>query len=284
MPTDHERAARAALKAGDELARLFAQMGTSDHPRGAVLSAYRTARNALRGNVRDLGAVEDAMGTLRLAVERASENLLGDAADVGLKQAENELRVYGLAAASVRPVTQEALRSIIAQLEAQIGNIRALALMGADEALLIGDANRVGLLSPASLSAEIGRWLALVAEQSHEDTIQDSIEQAGAKGEYMRQVIAAIDERTTDCCLRAHGQVTTLDGDFKLTGTPRFADKMHAPPFHWYCRTGIALVRRQDADDEWSREMRDAARAEIKAREKTGKRVEIHPAHATSRR
>jgi len=286
MATRHQRAAKAAGKTGDELGRLFAQMGTSQHPRGAVLSAYRTARKALKGNFSSLATVEDALGTLRLAVERANEILLRDATEIGLKQAETELAIYGLelmggVGAQTR---QEALRSIIATLEAQITQVRALALTGADEALVIGDASRVGLLSPAPVSAEASRWLALVAEQSHEEIIQDSIAQAGAGDEYMRQAIAAIDERTTDCCLRVHGQVVSLDGEFTLTGTPRFADRLHAPPFHWYCRTGIALVRRIDADDEWSQEMRDAARAELTAREETGQRVEIHPAHARSRR
>lgn len=56
-------------------------------------------------------------------------------------------------------------------------------------------------------------------------------------GKIQKQAVAAIDDRTTDCCLRVHGQITDLDEPYKLTGTPRFADAMMFPAFHWRCRT-----------------------------------------------
>lgn len=100
-----------------------------------------------------------------------------------------------------------------------------------------------------------------------------------------RQAIAAIDERTTDCCLQVHGQIRALDKPFKLTGTPRFADEMMGPPFHWFCRTATVLyVKELEIVGKSTKEMRAAANSELKARAKTGKRVEIHPAHATSKR
>lgn len=105
-------------------------------------------------------------------------------------------------------------------------------------------------------------------------------------GERMRrQAIAAIDERTTDCCLRVHGQVVGMDEPFRLTGTPRFADRMMQPPFHWHCRTAVALWHPSlEAVGVPTDEMRAAARAELEARARTGRRAVIHPAHATSRR
>lgn len=58
---------------------------------------------------------------------------------------------------------------------------------------------------------------------------------------YQKQVIAAIDARTTDCCRRAHGQIQPLDTPFVLTGTPRFSSRMMQPPFHYRCRTVTVL-------------------------------------------
>lgn len=58
---------------------------------------------------------------------------------------------------------------------------------------------------------------------------------------YQKQVHAALDARTTECCRRANGQIRDLDELFTLTGTPRFADRMQAPPFHAFCRTAISL-------------------------------------------
>lgn len=107
-----------------------------------------------------------------------------------------------------------------------------------------------------------------------------------ATGEpFKRQAIAAIDENTTDCCLRVHGQIVGLDEPFHLTGQPRFGPYIQNPPFHWHCRTSQALhTPAMERIGVPTGEMRDAARAERDARARTGKRVEIHPAHATSRR
>ena len=99
-----------------------------------------------------------------------------------------------------------------------------------------------------------------------------------------KQACAAIDENTTDCCLRVHGQVQPVSKPYILTGTPRFADKMMYPGFHWNCRT--SSVTYHAAFERGARvttaDMTGAAAAELKAR-RDG-REEIHPAHATSRR
>jgi hypothetical protein len=123
-----------------------------------------------------------------------------------------------------------------------------------------------------------------------------------------------------------NGQVVGIDEPFHLTGTPRWADDMLRPPFHWYCRTAVAPIHRDEVNDSTTVKMREAAQAELKARadvaaqeERLEKRlaalgerpdirvrkddsdavrglrnelrmwrararVEIHPAHATSRR
>lgn len=59
--------------------------------------------------------------------------------------------------------------------------------------------------------------------------------------EVRKQAIAAIGRTTTDCCLRVHGQIVGVSEPFVLTGTPRFADRMMAPSFHWNCRTSVAM-------------------------------------------
>jgi hypothetical protein len=106
--------------------------------------------------------------------------------------------------------------------------------------------------------------------------------QAGQR--WQKQAIAAIDERTTDCCLQVHGQTQELNTPFLLTGTPRYSDHIQHPPFHWYCRTGESLwIEEFEQEGVTTPEMRDAAQAELTARQ-DGSRKEIHPAHATSRR
>ena len=99
-----------------------------------------------------------------------------------------------------------------------------------------------------------------------------------------KQVIAAIDERTTNCCLQAHGQIRDEGKPFVLTGTPRYASEIQNPPFHWYCRTAPApYIPQFEELGITTEEMEGAAREELKARFFRG-REEIHPASATSRR
>lgn len=99
-----------------------------------------------------------------------------------------------------------------------------------------------------------------------------------------KQAVAAIDENTTDCCLRVHGQVQPVSKPYVLTGTPRFADKMMYPGFHWNCRTSSVAYHRdfERGARVTTADMTGAAAAELKARREG--REEIHPAHATSRR
>ena len=122
-------------------------------------------------------------------------------------------------------------------------------------------------MSPASIARESARWIAALAAQSQIATVRRSLEMAGAEDDFMRQAVAAIDHLTTDCCLKVHGQTIELDGKFKLTGTPRFADEMSRPGFHWWCRTSAVLVAREDANDDLSFRMRGAARVELRFRE-----------------
>jgi hypothetical protein len=135
--------------------------------------------------------------------------------------------------------------------------------------------NELGLAGALALFGLAGAALGLLYGAQQQVT--------GVK--YWKQAIAAIDERTTDCCLRVHGQIQPLDKPFELSGTPRFADRVMNPPFHWYCRTATALYRPEMEETGLTTdELRDAARAELAARAATGTRREIHPASGTSRR
>lgn len=267
------------------MGELFARLGTEDAPRGDVLTAYRVARRALRSELERPSVVNEVLSQLRAGVSSAVERIFDDAADCGFEQSVSDLAVYELGAPDISPeivtLEQQAIASVLSALDQQLDGVRAIVAGGyVDDALILGDDERVGLLSPGAVIGEAARWAAIIALTAYTAGVSGRVD----RDRFRRQAIAAIDERTTDCCLRVHGQVVGLDDDFKLTGTPRFADRMRNPPFHWYCRTSVALVRREDAEDDVTREMREAARAELRAREQTGQRVRIHPAHARSRR
>lgn len=277
---EHDRAVRAALKTNKELLQLFGRLGTKEHPNGRILTAYRQARRAMKGNVSSTTTVREIMQELRQAVADAAYTTLQVAAQVGTQQAKTTLAIYGLPnGQSEMPMILEPYNAWMATVEQQSAAILALSMQDNEEAIL-GDSSRVGILSPAPVVREGARWLTVAALAA----LTTAYSRAGTDGSFQRQVVAAIDERTTDCCLQAHGQVVGMREKFHLSGTPRYADRMDAPPFHWYCRSSVALVRAEDVDDDLSRQMIVAARDEMEARVDTGVRVEIHPASATSRR
>jgi hypothetical protein len=168
-----------------------------------------------------------------------------------------------------------------ATIDAQLEAALAIALAG-DWDLLLGDEQHAGVLTPVPIVREGARWLAFVMAQAWGAVTTQATQRQGTQ--FVKQAIAAIDERTTDCCLRVSGQTQPLDKPFRLEGTPRFADQMMYPGFHWYCRTGTALVMAQDANDDLTERMQAAAQAELDARARSKTRVEIHPASSTSRR
>ena len=283
--SQHSRSIRAALAAGDALADILARLGTTEHPRGSVLTAYRTARRALAGNLANPRAVSDALAMLRYTLEAAITEALRTAGDAGLKQAERDLSIYKMRPATVvAPQTAPAIEAALATFTQQAQAVMTYTQIAPDPAVILGDASRTGILSPAPVIRETSRLAAVTLNAVAFGVMSGTIDLIGYGGEWYHQAIAAIDERTTDCCLRVNGQEQLLHQPFHLTGTPRFADYVDNPPFHWNCRSASATIHRADLGDALTQQMQAAGKRELNARSLTGGRAEIHPSHARSRR
>jgi len=286
MADEHEQAVRQAERTAEMLRRMFDRLGNAQHPRGRVIAAYRTARRALRGKTDDVRIVTEVLADLRMALANVAAVSLAEAATQGEQQAQKMLEIYGLqpVGLGVASGVEDGQRAWLAQYDAQRAAVLGIVAAGGDEMQILGDDNRMGVLAPGPVVRSGADWIGLVAAGAIMAGIAAGVSRADAQPEFLRQAVAAIDERTTDCCLRVNGQVTTMDGRFELTGTPRYADAMRHPPFHHYCRTSVALIRRDMADDALSRDMRSAAGAELAARGPQDVRQEIDPASSTSRR
>jgi len=262
MANEHDRAVALALRTSNELKKLFNKLGNADHPNGAILSAYRQARRALKGNIDNPGVVADVLRELRRAVELTAREQMHQAQRLGVKQATVELALYGLPnAAYVAPPIAE-LAATMAVYDGQAANVRGLAMQG-DEAMILGDDTRVGALGPGLVTREMTKWLATVAVGAWVGMTNRNVERVSGQEDFLRQAVAAVDKRTTDCCLRVNGQVVGMDEPFHLTGTPRYADEQMSPPFHNFCRSAQALVRRRDAKDDITQRLKGTAKAEI---------------------
>jgi len=269
MASAHLAAIRAAERTTRELMLLINRLGTEAHPRGAILTAYRHLRRLLQGRVTDLALLRRALRELRRSVEDAVTRTLAESLELGFDQARRTLEAQALSVL-VEPepaVMRDWLLGVMAMVEQQARMAEVMTrTRNVTEAALLGDQTRMGLLSPTPVIREAARAATAVAVGGAMGVMARSGERVADRGEYREQAIATIDERTTDCCLRVHGQIKGLDEPFTLAGTPRFADEMMSSPFHWYCRTSIALVHRDDMEDDLTGQMREAAGKELAAR------------------
>jgi hypothetical protein len=290
----HRAAVASALQANEDIGRLTGRLGTAEHPRGAVLVAYRNARRGLRGALGTAGpytspvwAVREVMTGLEQDVAETMRSVAARAVAAGLAMADEQLGGYGLAG-FVPPMAlsseqAEAVTAVTGLVVAQTKTAAALAATGTDPEMIYGNERQAGIVQPGPVVSAGALWIGTLVAGAFGWLVGQRSRGAGEQA-WWHQVVAAIDERTTDCCLRANGQSQPLDKPFRLTGTPRFADMLAHPPFHWFCRTSEALVRPQDAQDAVTQQLIAAGLAELRARAATGTRVEIHPAHARSRR
>lgn len=162
MPDKHQRAVNTALDANERIGKLFDRIGHADAPAGGIYAAYRQARLSL--DVTNIPRVLAVLRLLRQSVVSVADLALGRAYELGIDEAGRQLGVY-----NVRPMNDLAvddgkaivLAAVVAALDAQLNGINALLIAGEpDASLILGDDTRVGLLTPAPISAEITRWAA----------------------------------------------------------------------------------------------------------------------------
>jgi hypothetical protein len=266
-----QRAHKSALRMNEDIGSLFAQTGTAEHPRGFVPTAYRNAKRAMRSALAEadpLTAARDVFEGLRSGIRSEALGLFLDAQQLGTEESARQLRFYDIqstAGASMadRATARTMLDAVLARIDAQDMTTRALILTGAEPEQIVGDDERAGIMRPSDIAPMVGSlaatlvWLAF-SEWTNRHTSSGELK-------FSKQSVAGLDERTTECCLRAHGQIQPLDGKFHLTGTPRYADYLDWTPFHYWCRTSIALYLPM-YDDGLTATMRAAANQIINER------------------
>lgn len=335
-PNPNATALRAAKADNRYLQRLFNRyIGTAEHPRGKLLTAYRHARAQIAALAKagHRGAEHEIREVLRILeheLRTIGLEVIDSAAQRGQASARAQLAGYVEDGATVAVAGEGAdlsamINSWMAEYERQQTAALGMLALGTDPAVLVGDATRPGLLQPAPIAKAGANWISTALGAGVANWLIGRARQPRSGFVYDKQAIAGLDERTTDCCLRVHGQIVPFDKKFKLVGTPRFADELEWHPFHWYCRTSVAMYhemfeygetermesrakeeldKRAEAQthiDELKQELADLGmHQDVRHRKddtdevkklrddlrywRVVARIEIHPAHATSRR
>ena len=274
---------KSAVSMNERLAGMFEQAGNITEGRGYVVRAYRNANRAMPAALQEdnqRSAVRDVMIELRTNLRAELRTSLEASFGAGMDESARQLRFYGVETRpNVNPINltkqvETAVDAVLAQVDAQETTINAMLASGIDTVLITGDEERQGVLKPAEILTGATYWIAALVWDSFSWWSQSN---GGGYG-WQKQSIAALDGRTTDCCLRAHGQIVPLRDRFVLTGTPRFADRLEWTPFHWRCRTSIVLYLAQ-FDEGLTEKMRSAAGWLLDQRAK-GRKPDQHPADA----
>lgn len=262
MANPHHQAITNGRKTTDKLRQMFREVGSHEHPSGAVFAAYMQARRALRGNLDNGRVVNEVMNELKRSIRTTVTSQYNDAVSLGNEQAQGDLSAYGLRPVVATLPIVDAVQSTMLIVSQQETAIRSGMF---DEGTILGDESRVGLLSPGNATRETADWLTRLTVLAW----LTSVQQGAAGGEFYKQAVAALDKRTTETCLNVHGQVQPLNGLFTLTGTPRYANQLDRPPFHNFCRTVVALVEARYVSDQVTADMKRAAEVELERQQTT---------------
>lgn len=235
----HQAAVQTASKAISRLDSLFRDL--FDPTSGDFTQSSRFITEAVRRGLAETRSdnVEVALEYFADKVVRGFERVLPRAIQLGFDSAEQQIAGYGKSI-PLRPKTAGFAAGAVYSVQAEAFGLRDRVM-----ALLQAGAKAPAIqesLETSRVSTVAGYWLAEAMTYGIESTARRS------RYGWQKQVIALIDPETTECCLRAHGQIRALEEDFSLEGERPFAQHLGWPPFHWNCRSSIVLYLREHED------------------------------------
>lgn len=236
------QAIKSGVRMNGRIGNLFAKVGSSAHPRGEIVTTYKRSRLAMKAALSErnkLFATQDVLRGMRNELQRSVASIFSDAISLGDDEARRQLSFYGQTSnesINLTSETQSALDAVMTRFDAQAAAVRALVATDAEDEQIIGDEDGGGILTSSDIAAGISYWIAYLIWHGFESLIIGN-----QVFNFEKQAIAAIDMRTTNCCLNVHGQVQPFNQPFILKGSPKFANKMDWPGFHYYCRTSAVL-------------------------------------------
>jgi hypothetical protein len=160
-----------------------------------------------------------------------------------------------------------AIEAVLGNVDVQISTILALAAGGASVDRIVDEVRESTVTKETIINLNTATWSTEIAQAAFVAGI-DLLRRGRV---FKKQAIAAIDMRTTQTCLNVHGQIRNFNRDFNLRGEPKFAKKLPNPPFHFWCRTAMALYQKEF--DVGLTDSMEAARAAMrKARDESSAR------------
>jgi hypothetical protein len=238
MADPHDKVVKDAEHTHRELGKMIDGLGGVEHPKGDISAAYRAAHREVRDIAKReaWNEIPEAMESLQGKVSGVAGKAVRAASALGIESARIQFGVYDIEIPEEweDPATtylEDAWSNVVRQ---QISSVQAAIAARPDPIILLGDKTRQGLIRPGPVIAAGAGFMAAALASAWALTADRGAKKADPRADFRRQAIAAVDQRTTDCCLRVHGQVVKMDQPFHLSGTPRYGDRIMSPPFHDY--------------------------------------------------
>lgn len=237
-----------------------------------------------------LSGIDERLRELERQTGTILRGVVSSQAEIALEQLGREMALLppsyrvGIAsfAAIEAPLVETFLPAVLSDAQAIPRSVLATLTRELQNGLIQGESfpdlvRRLMASTPTGTGPAVWRNGQLSAELMTRRTVITAANQAklsslnavNGRGEtqVQKQAIAAIQGRTTDTCLRVHGQIRDVGEPFDLTGTPRFADRMMSPSFHWNCRTSVAMYHPLfERGGLTTSNMRSSAQAELRRR------------------
>ena len=242
---------------------------------------------ALASDATLIAAIDRRMIELNSLLNQTMAPAINEIANDAFELARQEVEILAAALGvsvftfDLDPLLELVTAAVIAQIPLEVETFRGLLTSELRQGLIAGESmqdisrrlfstvpvdGRVSVFSRGEVSSELMTRRGVI--QANNNAKDLFYQEAAKQVPIQKQAIASINSKTTQTCLRVHGQVQDVGQPFTLTGTPRFSNSMQLPPFHWNCRTTISAYNQtiEEGSALSTNDMRVAARQEIERR------------------
>lgn len=265
----HAKAVASATAFGDKIDEMLADLGSRGRPKVGLSYIYEEFRAYAGGFLED-PRLGQFITVFRDKVESHVKDIMEDAVQLGHDNAAEQTAIYGLRPPSKKRGFVRASEILLGVstamniVDTQLNQVKLQLNIGnTDEEVVLGSTQSPRHLNQYTLIKELSGWLPALALLAWDRYVEHATTGPNPFL-FQKQVVAMLDGRTTETCYGAHGQVANLGEPFILGG--EFPGERMYPPFHYWCRSTVALVLASEVEDMLTDQMLLAALAAAKSR------------------
>lgn len=254
MTNRHQQSVDLAFEAQDHLKTLYSSVGSRVNQGGTITAAYRKMRAAIPETVTAVPEARSILTSFYTETTQAVKDAIYTAGDMGMDLAEQQSALYGLRPPASRHGIirirdkDNAVETVSQIVRGQVNYANLQLNIGArDKERLVGSDDQPGQITPYTVIKALGWWLPAIFWLAYDTWVDWANRDLQNPFNLMKQAVAVLDGKTTETCFGVHGQVVGMREDFILGG--EFPGSAPYPPFHNWCRTTVALILAEDAED-----------------------------------